>query len=699
MGPFNFYINIFILYKKDECMFATINDVKSNRHLKSSPDLFRKRFPIDYEKIISSTPEELPWIEKLYWYFNNITEHPVCETCGNIVRFDRFERGYNRFCSPGCVSKNSNIKIKKQLTCESHYGVDNPSKNKDIQEKKRITKIEKYGNENYVNIEQIRATKLERYGDENYNNIEKRINTCRERFGVDSYMETEQFVSESQQTKQDRYGDKNYNNPEKNKSTKLVRYGDPVFCNHDKARQTKLERYGDPEFSNKEKRYANNLVKFGSITPFGSEAVQNKKRETVRNKYGVDNVFMIPEVKEKIKKTIREKYGVDHITKNQDVRKKLSKSIKSSWDKKDKSLRDKIRLNNSISKSPDDVINSFIKDDRIYYTCKCPHNECNKCVEKTYECPSNIHSNRSNTNIELCTKLMPIQYDRISGTTIELYVCRILDSLNIIYKTNDRTILNGKELDIYIPEKNLAIECNGIYWHSLKEPSFHYRKWKQCKEKGIQLLSIWEDQIINKPEIIKGLILSRLGIYDTRIQARQCVFKEVSSKESMEFLEKNHLQGQLGGSVRYGLYYKGELVSLMVFGKKRKALGSKDEKDKWELYRYCNKIGIHVTAGASRLFKHFLKNHPGCIVESFSSNDISMGNLYKKLGFGLEKEQNGSYWYIDKMMQRHHRYTFRKDILIKNGADPNKTEFQITDEMGLYRIYDSGQQKWIFMSK
>ena len=88
--------------------------------------------------------------------------------------------------------------------------------------------------------------------------------------------------------------------------------------------------------------------------------------------------------------------------------------------------------------------------------------------------------------------------------------------------------------------------------------------------------------------------------------------------------------------------------------------------------------------------------YPNSTIESFSSNDISIGDLYKKLGFELIDAQKGSYWYITKDMQRYHRYSFRKDVLVKEGYDPNKTEFEITNEIGLMRIYDSGQQKWIY---
>ena len=60
------------------------------------------------------------------------------------------------------------------------------------------------------------------------------------------------------------------------------------------------------------------------------------------------------------------------------------------------------------------------------------------------------------------------------------------------------------------------------------------------------------------------------------------------------------------------------------------------------------------------------------------------------------KCEYGSYWYIDKNMNRYHRYNFRKDLLVKEGFDALKSESQITTEYGFYKIYDTGQTKWIY---
>ena len=447
---------------------------------------------------------------------------------------------------------------------------------------------------------------------------------------------------------------------EKNEKTNTIRYGkDHVKRRVEKTAETKLKRYGKAGYNNPE-----------------------AMRSTFIERYGVDNPLKSDVVKEKVNKTNMEKYGA-------------ARRITSSDYLKQK--RDNI--DNQLIKKYPEVMQVIDHHDGLpIFKCSCTDPKCSKCQERTFEIGYWMYYERK---FVYKTEICPVKNTiyRNKNTNIELFVQNILDAHSVEYVTNNRNILSGTELDIYIPSRNLAIECNGIYWHRTAPDSrisknYHHIKWDACKERGIQLLTIWEDQIVNKPEVVQNIILSRLGIYNERIGASKCEVHDVPAKEATEFLDNNHLQGSVNGSVRLGLYYKDRLASMMVFGRKRKALGSDNKGDTFELYRYCNACGVQVIHGAERLFKHFLKDHPGCIIESFSSNDISMGDLYRTLGFNLVGEQPTSYWYVDKNFQRHHRYAFRKDILVKNGADPKMTEFETTNNMGLYRIYDSGQQKW-----
>ena len=214
------------------------------------------------------------------------------------------------------------------------------------------------------------------------------------------------------------------------------------------------------------------------------------------------------------------------------------------------------------------------------------------------------------------------------------------------------------------------------------------------------MLNIWEDWIKNKPEIIESILLNKLGICNNTIYARKTIIKEIDSKTCNNFLDSNHIQGRSVATVRLGLYYEDNLVSIMTFSPPRVNMGNKNHKQQWELVRFCNKLNTRVIGGASKLLKYFIKTYNPKSIVSFSMNDVSDGNLYKMLGFETDENISQSYWYVEpKTMKRYHRTSFTKQEIVKRGwkdrVDSSWTEKQAMTEQGYFCIYDTGQQKWI----
>lgn len=350
----------------------------------------------------------------------------------------------------------------------------------------------------------------------------------------------------------------------KAKQTKLKRYGDAFFTNSEKIMQTKLERYGDPYFNNREKSKKTNLVKYGTDHPMKSEILRRKMSGRT------------------YKKTL-EKYS--------------------------------------------DIIDWSDTE----YICKCPHSECNKCQEKQYNISKGLFLGRKYEQIETCTHLLPEDNNHNRNTTLELFVQRILDKYNIQYITNTRKILKGKELDIYILDKKLAIECNGILWHSQykeKDKIYHFSKWNDCRMQNIQLLTIWEDQILNYPKIVESVILNRLGIFENQINSDKCFVRALDRNQAYEFLNKHSLSGieSSKDSVRLGLYYKDELICVMTFGKKH---GSKNINE-WNICGFCSKLKINVVGAEKKLVRYFINHYSPISITYNSNNDIEDGHVYKK---------------------------------------------------------------------
>lgn len=251
--------------------------------------------------------------------------------------------------------------------------------------------------------------------------------------------------------------------------------------------------------------------------------------------------------------------------------------------------------------------------------------------------------------------------------------------------TNDRVVLDGREIDILI--EKVGIEIDGVYWHSdkFRPRMYHLDKTKLAESKGYTLLHFWDLEVDEHPELVRSMINSRVGL-STRLYARKCEIKSVTFSEAESFLSKNHLQGSKAiGSIRYGLYNDNVLVCLMTFGKPR----FNKEYD-WELIRFCNIVNCTVIGGASRLFKHFLRNHTGDII-SYANRRFSAGGLYEKLGFHWIRNTAPNYFYYDgAKLQSRNKFQKHKLPEMLKLYSPDKSESENMRDNGYYRIFDCG---------
>ena len=282
-------------------------------------------------------------------------------------------------------------------------------------------------------------------------------------------------------------------------------------------------------------------------------------------------------------------------------------------------------------------------------------------------------------------------YHNCNSSIMEKELSEYIRSLGFKCNTNDRNVLgNGKELDCFIPNKNIAFEFDGLYWHNElnKDKYYHLNKTNDCLSHNIRLIHIFEDEWINKRNIWESMIKNILGICENKIYARKCIIKEVDSKTSNNFLFNNHLQGKCGGSVRLGLYYDNELVSLMLFGKSRHFIGN--GKNDWELFRFCSKLNIVVIGGASKLLHYFTTHYDWKNIVSYADKRWSIGNVYENLNFKKYNESQPNYYYVIGN-ERKYRFNFRKSILVKKyNCSQNISEHDFCLSKKWYRIYDCG---------
>ena len=417
------------------------------------------------------------------------------------------------------------------------------------------------------------------------------------------------------------------------------KYGVNFYSQHEdfigKQKLSKLKKYGDENYNNVE-----------------------KSRETRLTKYGNENYNNI----EKYKKTCLVKYGNENYSKTNNYRNTIINSFKSNYPE----------------------IN-FIDIKKSYVEIIC--SECGKKSELTKQ----LLYERYKRGYNVCIECNPIGNSNRSG--YEKEICEYLDSLNINYESGKKIPNKKTEIDIFIPEFNLGIEVNGVYWHNelFRDKNYHLRKTNDCEENNIRLIHIFEDEWVYKREIVQSILKGRLGLITNKIYGRECKIREINSKTSKQFLEQNHIQGNVNSKVRLGLFYKDNLVSVMTFSKGRVLMGGK--KTEWELNRFCNLLDHNVIGGASKLITFFVKNYNSNKIVSYSDVRIFDGGMYEKLKFEKISQSKPNYWYVVNGIRRH-RFGYRKSILIKEGYDKNKTEQQIMFDRKIYRIYDCGNIRW-----
>lgn len=530
------------------------------------------------------------------------------------------------------------------------------------------TNLFRYGVKSNLNIEETK--KKAKKNSHTKEAIEKQTKTNLERYGVKAPLQSKEIQEKVKQTCIDKYG---VDNPYKSKEIK------------DKSAKTKLDKYGDSNFNNREKAKQTCLEKYGVTSVAKTNEVKAKIRKTCQERYGADSYLSTNEFREKSKQTCLEKYGTEYITQSEHFKSISRKTciehfrVDNAWKSEEiirKSIQNRINkvtqfeLENECT-SIATVIDIYgqgwlsIKDQiKLLHLGKNTFVANSELVK--IEEYSNTHT-RSKTEDELFNFIKSI-YD---GPILR----------------NSRSIIKPLELDIYLPELKLAIEFNGMYWHSTNhgyDKYSHLNKTELCKLQNIRLIHIFEYEWNTTKDICKSIISSAIGKYNTKIYARQCVLKEVSHVEAKIFLEENHIQGSVPSSYRLGLYYNNELVQLITISK------SRYKKDEMELLRMCTKLNTQVIGGFSKLIAH----QPYNLVSYVDRSKFS-GSGYSKIGFILIDVSGPSYSYykhnikLNRVSAQKHKLS----ALLKDDYNENETEIQNMTRCGWLQVYDCGTLK------
>lgn len=708
------------IYRK-ESGIAKSSRIKAEETFKSKyDDLGKPRYTLEAKKCAYCGKDFIP--NSLRQVYCDNDHYGPCPVCGKSVKISDLSVG------PQCCSK-SCIQIQTRKTNKSKYGTEFYFQSDDFSKKSKDTNRIKYGYESYQSTPEFKQrynyTIKSKYGVSAPIQFpefkEKSKTTCNQKYGTDWAMQSD-CVKAKVRTTVAQHGGFTYQRPElvqKIQLTNFDKYGDihPVRTKYIQAKiqDTNLKKYGTKYVLCKgspirKKVEATNLKRYGSITPFGSESVRDAIIQSVNHKYGVDNVFKCKDIQNKIRSTLRKKYGVDNPMKLEVFKKKcidtnISKYGAAYW---------------GASKSG---ILSRMQDPTKYELFVNFKSNPVQYIQTMYGSNKpTLHQLGLDVGVDIATIS---KYILESGceylisynkSTMEYDVYEYIKSLSNSIKVirNNRSIIAPHELDLYLPEYNLAIECNPTYthnssththWNSYITPkTYHRDKSIKCSEQGIQLLQLYSCDWKYRTEIIKSMICNLLHKNTNIYYARKLEIKEVPDSESYRFLQKNHIQGYTTAKVRIGLYAYDTLISIMTFSRPRYTAGFRKDYDAntWELTRFCTTRYSTCIGGASKLFNYFIRTYCPSKIISFSDIGMTTGKVYSILGFTPANTIAPSYrWVHLKTDVSLNRLQCQKSRLSKLLHDDSidihtQTEDQIMESHGYVKVYNSGLIRWVY---
>jgi len=490
-----------------------------------------------------------------------------------------------------------------------------------------------------------------------------------------------------------------YSVREQVKQTCIKRYGGIApACNKTilvKMEKTSFDKYGDSHFNNTKKATQTCLERYGVENPSQLEDIKSKKEETCLNNHGVKYPLQSPEIREQVKQTCTIKYGVENPMQSKKIKQAAHQTC----------------FNNYGYYNPGEVpeIKDRIKSTNIERYGVVSTSQVHISTE-TLSLLDNVnwlqeqHHTKELTLTQIAKKLKVdastvserfkkhlIEIKKFDFSAPEREVFEFISALEVNCISSTYSIIPPFELDIYVPEYNIAIEFNGLYWHSEaagKDDKYHLNKTELCEAKGIRLIHIFEDEWRDHPQQCKDTLKHFFGKSDKGVYARKTTVKEIPWKIAKEFLRKYHLLGSgTAGNYRIGAYYNDELISVMVFGQSNNEGGDCAVELKRFVTNKQNNPGL-----GSKMFKFAITNQNYNEVIAFVDRRWFTGLVKDHIGFKVVGYSKPALWWTDGTNRFQRRFKTKKG-LIAAGSNPLLTKRKMLLEQGYYRIWDCGKIK------
>lgn len=468
--------------------------------------------------------------------------------------------------------------------------------------------------------------------------LHKRQQTCQARYGADNPSKVQQFVDKIAHTTQQHYGVSNYS----------------LTAEFQQGQRDKWANYTQQQLQEiREKTQDTCVLKYGANSPLESSEIRQKIHQTMLDRHGVKSPLQNPDILRKQQDTMLAKFG-------------------------------------RVSFQQQHLSPEFITNlaDPAWLAEQLQSQSLREIAD---------HNNFSYSNICKVAKNHGLTVPQESDW--ERSVVNWLRSLGIEVETHKK-ISGKKEVDIYLPQHQIAIECDGIYWHSehrgRKNSAYHLNKTVACADQDIKLIHLFDSEWYSKNHIVKSRISTMVGQALHRVAARKTSVVRLTSQQSREFFQANHIQGNVNSSYCWGLVdHTDNVVAAMSWGKARY-----NSNYQWEMLRLCNSQNTVVVGGASRMFVSFVKEMNPVSIISYADRRWNSGKVYAKLGFTFVKNTPPGYFYTQDYQTLENRVKYQKHKLVTvlENFSADRTEWQNMLAAGWDRIWDVGQAVWAWKS-
>ena len=673
------------------------------------------------------------------WHvINHCWDIPSCGVCGKETTWLSSKRRYGFTCGRACSSLDTTrvarirdtmmdrygvenasqcqvVKARKRATMQKNHGVDYPAQSPDLRRKQLDTMMDRYGvafpMQRADFKQQAADTIKQRYGANGLAATEisdKKRNTNKDRYGVDHHSQLQEIKDQKKDTMRENWG---VENPSQHPDIQQ------------RKKNTSMERLGvewpGQSTDVRKKIEKTSIDRYGATSSLGNTMVRKKGEDTLLSTYGVKHPQQSPVIRKKTIETNQARYGTDIPSQNKEVKDRISSTnLKrygaTTWwasesgrealknihlqvrgvdnPSKDPAVIDKIRQ--TMLKTHGVPSNNYFGMDAKTITIITDPAEFSKYVagKTVADVSANLGINASTvyrlSRDHNCRDVM-----KITENSYEKKILDILDQFSISYIRRTRDIISPYELDIYLPDRNLAIEVGSAYWHGErynKQPSYHFNKWQQCKQRGIDLFQWFDEDIHSNWHLTSSRLLRAIGVGSQVIGARQLLIGTCTIEEERCFLEKWHAKGFTSHrNYTVAARWQDDIVALLTINARNNVA---------VIERWATDVTKSWPGAFSRCLSHWIQHTDFTgDINSWCDNRLGNGRVYMSAGFNEIRVSRPGYWYVrNDGLENRQRYQKHKLQAMFNLTDDDMllSESEIMRSKGYDRLWDAGHTLW-----